>query len=83
MNVPCGGEREAAVGLFMAEGVEVAAGTVLHDDAGEMRGFKLGVESGEERMVKHFEDLALHLGSGLLLLESQRLLVDDFHGVKA
>ncbi|PQQ07439.1 hypothetical protein Pyn_01578 [Prunus yedoensis var. nudiflora] len=67
----------------MAERVQVAAGTVLHDDAREMRGFELGVECRQERVVEHLEDFSLHLGSVDLLLQRQSLLVDDFHGVKA
>lgn len=63
--------------------MQVAAGTVLHDDAREMRRLELGVESGKKRMIKHFEDLPLHLGSRLLLLQRQSLLVHHFHGVKA
>lgn len=67
----------------MTERVQFAAGTVLHDDAREMRRLELGVESGKKRMIKHFEDLPLHLGSRLLLLQRQSLLVHHFHGVKA
>lgn len=65
----------------MSEGVQVAAGAKLHDEAREMRGLKLSVESRKERMVEHLQDFSLHLRSVDFLLRRQSVFVHHLHRV--
>ena len=67
----------------MAEGVEVAAGAELHDEAGVVRRLEVGVQRGQEGVVQGAEDLPLHLRAPELLAERQRVLVHHLHGVGA
>lgn len=80
-SIPSGAEREAFVGLFVAQRMQVAAGAKLHDNARVMGGFELGVKRRQKRMVQHLQNLPLHLSSLHLLLLRQGLFVHHLHRV--
>ena len=65
--------------LLLAEGVEVAAAAVLHDETVELVGLEVGVERGEEGVVEEDEDLALRLRAGHLVPADERRLVHHLH----
>uniref|UniRef100_K3YDC2 Uncharacterized protein n=1 Tax=Setaria italica TaxID=4555 RepID=K3YDC2_SETIT len=57
---PRGGEREAAARHAVVEGVEVAAGAELHDDAREIRaGVEVRQHGGQERVVEPSENASM------------------------
>lgn len=68
--IPCGAERESFVRLFMPERMQIPAGTVLHYNAREVRGFEFGVESRQKRMIQHFQNFSLCFSSLKLLFQS-------------
>ncbi len=43
---------EAFTRLLLSERVQVTAGAVLHDEARELGGLEMGIESGQEWMIQ-------------------------------
>lgn len=74
-----GFEWQAVGGLFGEQGVEVAVGAVVDEEAGVVGDFDVGVESGEERVVEEREDLGFGLDLGEFL-GGQGVAIDDFQG---
>jgi hypothetical protein len=74
---------KAFPGLSLSGGVQVPTGTKLHDKARVVRSFKLGIQSGEERVIKHTQNLLLHFSPLQLLPYGKRFFVHHLHGVQA
>ncbi|CAH9126981.1 unnamed protein product [Cuscuta epithymum] len=74
-----GFNRQPVSGLFPEQRVEVSIGAEIHEEAGVMGDFQMGVERREERVVQHGEDLRLRLDLRRLL-GGERVPVDDFQG---
>lgn len=79
-GVPSSSLREVFARLPLAEGVQIASGAELHDEARELLGLEMSVESGEERVIQQSQYLALRLSSQELLPAGQRALVHNLHG---
>lgn len=72
-------EGEAVIGLLREKRMEVSIGTVVNQETDVMRNFEVGVESREKRVVKHGENLDLHLYVGEFL-GAEQIFIDDFEG---
>lgn len=59
--------------------MEVAAGTVVDEEARVVRDIDVSVERRQERVVEHGENLSLHFYVGKFLV-AERIFVDDFKG---
>jgi hypothetical protein len=66
--------------LLLAQGMEVAAAAVLHDEAVKLVRLEVGEERGEEGVVEEAEDLALRLRAGHLVAADDGRLVHHLHG---
>lgn len=78
-----GCNRKALPGLALACSVQVATGAELHDQARVMRSVKLSVQSRQERVIKHGQNLLLHLRPLQLLPYRKCLSVHHLHRIKA
>lgn len=65
----------------MSKRMQVTFGTVLHNYAREMRSFKLSVQSRQERMIQHLQDLLLHFGTSKK--ENRLMKITEERWVKA
>ncbi|CAH9096080.1 unnamed protein product [Cuscuta europaea] len=74
-----GFNRQPVSGLFPEQRVEVSIGAEIHEEAGVVGDFQMGVERREERVVQHREDFRLRLDLSRLL-GVERVPVDDFQG---
>lgn len=72
-------EGEAVIGLLTEKRIEVSIGTVINQETDVMRNFEVGVERREIRVVKHGENLGLHLYLGEFL-GAEQIFIDDFEG---
>lgn len=68
--------------LFVPERMQVAAGAVLHDDAGEMRSLEFGEESRQKRVVQHAHDFPFSLRPLRLLLQRQHVIIHHLHRIE-
>lgn len=78
-------EREPPAGVTVEEGVEVAAGAVVEEEAAVARwGFQLGVERREEGVIEGSEDPGLRADVGEapagVLGPGDRVDIDDLEG---
>jgi len=72
-------EGKAVVGLFAEEGVEVAGGAVVHEEARVVGDIDARVERGEEGMVERVEDFGFGFRVGEFF-GGEEVFVDDFEG---
>lgn len=72
-------EGEPVSGLVVEEGVEVAAGAIVDEEASVVGDMEVGVEGGEKRVVEGGEDVSLHLNVSELL-RGESISVDDLEG---
>lgn len=79
----CGWNAKSLAWLTYAGGVQIATRTELHEQARVMGGVKVCIQSGEKGMIKHTQNLLLHLSSLQLVPHGKRFSVHHFHGVEA
>uniref|UniRef100_J3KY12 Uncharacterized protein n=1 Tax=Oryza brachyantha TaxID=4533 RepID=J3KY12_ORYBR len=76
---PCSLLIEMLAGLLLPERMKVAAAAILHDKAVELVGLEMGVQCGQEGMIKKAQYLPLGLCPDQLVPADERLLVHHFH----
>lgn len=74
---------EAFSGLALAGGMQVTAGAKLHDITRVMRSVKLSIQSREKRMVKHTQNILLHICPLQLLPYFKSLPIHHLHSIEA